>query len=711
MKKSIFLIMGIILLSKFCLAQDDSIKYQLPQMTITATRVAEPWIEVPLALNVINLNGSHAGKGYGFDEVLSGIPGVLAQSRYGNQDVRLTIRGFGARGAGEKSNAGTTRGIRVLIDGFPETEPDGRTSMDLVDLSGAGKIEVVRSNASSIWGNASGGVVNVISNTDFASPFANVQSYLGSYGFHKEMLKLGTTIDAGRLFLSISNTTTDGWRYHSDSKQTLVNAGIVSPLGERTSVGIYLTGSSNLFRIPGPLSQAQFDSLAEQSDSVFIKRDERRFNRLGRLGVSLSHDINMDNSISASAFINTKYLQRSERNTFRDFNRYHVGGNILYKNHLKLNDDIENLLLLGMDEAYQDGAVHFYNLTSSGNRSVTTKDNKREGANNFGTFIQNEIKFYNQLSLILGARYDNITYYYESYIKPNLNDQKSFKNLTPKMGITYKFSQTHSVYANIGGGVEVPAGNETDPSSAIADERIDTVKGLNPLLEPITSTTFEVGTKQIFSIGGDNKVATLIYDVALYLINIRNDIIPYSDGGFFFTAGKTRRMGVEVASTLQFDNGFSIEPSLTLSDNKYVEYQVDSAHYDNPGKVVDLKDNKMAGIPDFYYFLGIRYAPPILPEVYAKVSIQGMGKYFADDKNRYEVPSYNIINLSFGLEQMKIPGSIIYISGFFGVNNVTDKKYVSSVWINPQLKNGSPVFIEPGLPRNLIGSLSVGMNL
>ena len=44
------------------------------------------------------------------------------------------------------------RGIRVLTDGIPVTEPDGRTSLDLVDLGGTDRIEVVRSNASSLFG-------------------------------------------------------------------------------------------------------------------------------------------------------------------------------------------------------------------------------------------------------------------------------------------------------------------------------------------------------------------------------------------------------------------------------------------------------------------------------------------------------------------------------------------------------------------------------
>ena len=196
---------------------------------------------------------------------------MLAQSRYGNQDIRLSIRGFGARGAGAKSNAGTTRGLRILVDGFPETEPDGRTSLDLVDLTSAGGVEIVRSNVSSVYGNASGGVVNVLSNTNFVQPFTEFQSIAGSYGYHAEAVRAGAMLGAGRFFFSLTNRNADGWRVHSRSSQSLLNTGVVTPLGEAGSLGIYVTGTNNSFRIPGPLSQAQFDSLAQQADSTYIK--------------------------------------------------------------------------------------------------------------------------------------------------------------------------------------------------------------------------------------------------------------------------------------------------------------------------------------------------------------------------------------------------------------------------------------------------------
>jgi iron complex outermembrane receptor protein len=202
-------------------AEDDSVRYMFDPVTITGTRMDHSWIQMPLSLTVVGATELATPKGYGLDEVLSFVPGVLAQSRYGNQDVRLTIRGFGARGAGERSNSGTTRGIRILSNGFPETEPDGRTSLDLVDISGAGSVEVLRSNASSLYGNAAGGIVNITSNTTFADPYSTFRESFGSFGFHKEYLSGGAFLGDGRMYYSFGNTTFDGWRDHSKSSQAL----------------------------------------------------------------------------------------------------------------------------------------------------------------------------------------------------------------------------------------------------------------------------------------------------------------------------------------------------------------------------------------------------------------------------------------------------------------------------------------------------------
>ncbi|MGB6122305.1 MAG: TonB-dependent receptor, partial [Bacteroidota bacterium] len=666
--------------------------YAVGEVVVTAARRASSAFEVPLAISVLERREMSYLRGIGIDEALRGIPGVLAQSRAGGQDVKLTIRGFGARAAGEGSNSGTSRGVRVVLDGLPETEPDGRTSFDLIDLSAAGRVEIIRSNASAIWGNAAGGVVNIMSNTFFQNPYASLQTIAGSYGYRKILLQAGALVGAGKWFLSLGHLSFDGWRKHSRSARTLLNTGLESNLGEHTRLGVYVTAAGNSFRIPGPLTPSQFsqDPRQAQNDTLaynptFVQRDERRFNRLGRLGVTFSHDFDPSNNLSATAFITPKFLQRSERNTFRDFTRYHVGGSTLYKNAVRFSPDIKNMLQLGVDVGFQDGAILFYNLMDGQRGSLKT--NKREGALSFGAFVVDEVMISNALSLVLGARYDNVTYTHESFYEedpsvPLLQDRRSFSRVTPKIGVTYRFSGSHSIYANLGGGLEVPAGNETNPPSTLG---ADTIFAINPLLDASNSNTLELGTKQILSFPGNAVVQSWMYDLALYWIQVNNDFIPYRGGRFYFTAADTRRMGFEAGTSVQFTPGISILAALTMSHNIYKDYVIDSVHYGRPGRTADLSGNKAAGIPDLFYHVQLRYTPGLFGGFFAEIALQGVGRYFTDDYNKFTVPDFAIWNGLIGFDAIHLHREKLVARVSVGVSNIGDNIYAASGWVNPDL--------------------------
>jgi iron complex outermembrane receptor protein len=683
----------------------DTLKYEMEQITVSATRYPEEILEVPYAVTVITGDKFTDVKGYGLDEVLSSVPGVLAQSRSGNQDVRLVIRGFGARGSGDRSNSGTSRGIRVMVDGIPETEPDGRTSFDNVDLNSAETIEVIRSNASAVWGNAAGGIVNISSVPYFVSPFADFRIQGGSYDFQKYAVKTGTLIGTGKLYGSFAYTTFGGWREHSDSRRSVLNIGLLSDLTPATHLGVFVTGSNNKFNIPGPLTEDQFYSNPSMANPFYLERKERRYNRLFRIGATFDHTIDDIHSVSGMLFVNPKFLQRSERNSFRDFTRYHLGGNVVYHNRYDLSESLQSILSAGVDEAYQDGAILFYSLSPEKNRGDELTTDKREGANSMGAFLQEELIINEKFSLIAGARYDNITYYSEDFLDPALGlQEKTFDHITPKAGLTYRFSQFQSVYANVGGGVEVPAGNETDPAGTYGQ---DSVYLINPLLEPILSTTYELGTKHFMMLDQEDLLQSFSYDLALYYITVKNDIVPYSGGRFYFTAGETRRMGIEVGTDFNLNYGLSLQATLTWSLNKYVDYIVDSAHYNNAGKFADYAENKVAGIPDVFYNAGITYSPEFFDRVYISFDVNGIGEYFADDANKISVPAYHIFNASIGTRKLEL-GDVMSLRGAITFNNITDELYAASSFINPDKVDGQPVYLEPGLPGNITASLTLG---
>ncbi len=680
-------------------AADTSLsQYQLRQITITALRHPEQLLRTPAAVSIISIDDFQDRRGYGVDEALKLVPGVLAQSRYGNQDVRLIIRGFGARGAGDRSNAGTSRGIRILLDGIPETKPDGRTSFDLIDLASAKRIEVMRSNASAIWGNAAGGVISISSASLFDAPFLAPQALIGSFGLQRFGLQTGMLLGSSRLSLTGSNVIFEGWRENSASERLLLQINSLNTLSTHTKLNAFLVGTRNRFSIPGPLTQQQFDTDHRQANAIYLQRRERRVNRLARLGMTLEHE-GETHGWSGTAFVEPKFLQRSERGTFRDFTRYHLGGNLVYRYQHALGTGVKSRLQIGIDEAYQDGAVLFYALAPGGARGEKLVQNKREGANSLGVFVQEELSFSERVHALLSLRYNNVTYYNEDFLEADFSDQKSFARWTPKLGVTYQFSSLHSIYANFAQGLEVPAGNETDPISTFGQ---DTVFALNPLLEPITSATLELGMKRMFEFEGSSWLRLLSYDLAAYRITTANDIIPYRGGRFYFAAGETRRYGLELGANITLRQNISVQAAITCANSKYASYRVDSVHYGKPGSFADYRGNKVAGVPDLFYGLAVNFAPKFIHPFAVQAEMQGVGEYFVDDANRITVPAYNLFNLTLRLHQPLRLSQHLALNGFIGINNLTDEKYAASAFINPDIVNGVPVYLEPGLPRNFV---------
>ena len=131
----------------------------LNEIVVTATRIESAMQDVARSISLVSKEHiQNATQLLGLDEVLNGVPGLYMQNRYNfAQDLRVALRGFGIR-----SNFGI-RGIKIIVDDIPETLPDGQAQVDSIDLGSAERIEVLRGPASSLYGNASGGVISVVS--------------------------------------------------------------------------------------------------------------------------------------------------------------------------------------------------------------------------------------------------------------------------------------------------------------------------------------------------------------------------------------------------------------------------------------------------------------------------------------------------------------------------------------------------------------------
>jgi len=130
-------------------------------LIVSATPQTVSELDTPAAVSVVNGEEMrHATPRINLSESLTGVPGLQIQNRQNYaQDLQLSMRGFGSR-----STYGV-RGIRMYVDGIPATMPDGQGQTSNIDLNSVESVEILRGPFSALYGNASGGVINVKTET------------------------------------------------------------------------------------------------------------------------------------------------------------------------------------------------------------------------------------------------------------------------------------------------------------------------------------------------------------------------------------------------------------------------------------------------------------------------------------------------------------------------------------------------------------------
>src|SRR6266513_3892702 len=187
----------------------------LPPTTVSVTRARLPLTKVPLSIhNIDRLQISRARPTWGLDEALANVPGVFVANRYNfSQDQRISIRGAGAR------SAFAVRGIKILVDGIPQTLPDGQGQLTNLELGEVDRIEVLRGSASALFGNASGGVISIWTNPqelehvrEDARFVAGQFSARSGRTWNKWQTTTGVRVGGGNAALTVSRLDYEGER-------------------------------------------------------------------------------------------------------------------------------------------------------------------------------------------------------------------------------------------------------------------------------------------------------------------------------------------------------------------------------------------------------------------------------------------------------------------------------------------------------------------
>jgi iron complex outermembrane receptor protein len=203
-------IIAIFILQSFYCFSQNSIKdsIQLKEVVVTITKIKDSLENLPFSISSTNyLKFQKTANQFHLSEYIEKIPGVfISNDNNFAQDARISIRGFGSR-----ANFGI-RGIKLIVDGVPETTPDGQTQLDNLNLEIIEKIELIRGVSSSFYGNSSAGVIKIKSISDFNNNFSKIGYSLGSNKQSKKQAIIGYKNNNTFYTFLLSETKSDGYR-------------------------------------------------------------------------------------------------------------------------------------------------------------------------------------------------------------------------------------------------------------------------------------------------------------------------------------------------------------------------------------------------------------------------------------------------------------------------------------------------------------------
>ncbi|MEJ2104062.1 MAG: TonB-dependent receptor [Ignavibacteriaceae bacterium] len=629
------------------------------------------------------------------DDVLENVPGLFLQSRYGNHDVRIAIRGFGSR-----SNTGI-RGVRILLDGIPESEPDGQTRIEAIDFNSIGSIEVVKGNSSSLYTNAPGGVINFINDIYFPYSFATQFNEFGSFDLRRNGLKFGVRTDKYGLLGTYSYHNYKGFRPHSEDYWHIFNTVTDILPGDGTNLQILGYFVDGLIKLPGSLTKDEFSEDPYQAAQRELDRDSKRITTKGRLGLKFNTKFGKNNNqeIEVLPYGTIKFFHRTSAQ-YRIINRYGIGSSYRYIYRHKIAG-LDNEFSIGGDFLYQTGPIEYYNNIGGqkGDQLLALTD---ETIGNNGFYFSDFLELYDKrFYLLITGRYDNVYYETVDKLLESRNAFRRFEAFTPKAALNFKLTPSVAIYTSYGLSFDSPAGNEMDNYPTSSNPSIL----LNPDLNAQKSKNFELGIKGNIIIPESQFFNNIIFEATFFNILIEDEIIPFEVYGdvFFRNAANTNRTGIEFGCSVSVFEGLNLQVSYTFSDFVYDDYSALTVDENLDTLTQNFTGNFAPSVPKNNLFFALSYNHHITNQItgYIRGSVRYVSGMYVDDANSDKTADYTIFGTDLGFD-MTFGKFNLLISG--GINNIADKVYVGFININSS--NGR--FYEAGEPQNFYAGIRLG---
>lgn len=649
----------------------------LETVVVTGTRSEQEIGKIASAVSVVTQDEIQQGQRVStLEESLKRVSGVRVEDELGGNGsrVRIIVRGVGTR-ANSPAGSGV-RGVKVLVDGLPKNNAGG-SAQDLtnIDLQSARRIEVLKGPSSVLYGNQSGGVVNILTEDPSSKPTFAYRQTFGAYGLFKEHFKGGGQYGRFGFFGSVFRNDQDGYRAQSKFHNTGFHSKLNYNINPRSNLLLIFDYDNNYQQSPGPLTEARFRQDPRQADPTFVSNDVFAVVKEFRFGAVYHRELFGQDDLQVTTYVAPRRLGPFQQIGVLIAQQFvNRGVNAQYVNSRSVGG-YGNRFTLGIE--YQNTPIRTTTTSRVTNR-ITSDLN--EHANTAGAYILEEFSILPKLTLTAGGRYDYVRFQSQNFATNSAEVGRIFRRFTPKIGAAYQPLPNLSVYGNYSRGFETPVIGELRilPGGAF---------GFNASLDPQISTNYEAGAR-----GGFLKRRGT-FDVAVFRQNVNNFISPF--GAFpnnsFQNVGDVKENGFELASSVTLVPRLVFTTSYTYSDFVFKRF--------NNG-ISNFAGNRLPGVPKHSVYGELRYELPV--GIYGAVESQYVGRFFTNDANQFTNPPYSVTNLRFGYNGRESERKVRF-SPFFGINNIFDRNYSAFAIINDSARR----FYNPLPGINVYGGVGV----
>jgi iron complex outermembrane receptor protein len=674
-------------------AQDTAVARLEPVVVEVGRGAHRSPLDLPFAVTVQTPDSMRPGQRHlSLDETLWLIPGLSVSNRNNpSQDPRISIRGFGAR------SAFGVRGIRVLRDGIPLTLPDGQTPVDYLDLESVGRVEVMRGSASSLYGNAGGGVVDIRTSEPPPVPVSGaVRMWNGGFGTRRLVGKTAGETQGFGYQANVTRTESDGYRDYSRQRMTngFARMSYDNPIDSYALE--WLGVNTPIAQSPGAITRAQFEANPHLADPLSVTKRARKAVKQSQFGLTARRS-GARGEIEASGYVGTRALDNPLTFGIVDVDRSMSGGNLRATvpvtmlgaeqrltagTELQLQNDLRRNFTNCNNAPQPVVPVPTLTCPNVGLERGTVTLNQRELVSSVGSYVRDELDLGKRYTFTASARADAVRFRVEDKLitatNPDDSGQRLLHAVSPMVGILARLSESHSAYANVSSAFETPTATElgNQPNGAA---------GINRDLKPQRSTTYEVGLKGVGESG-------LQYNAALFATGVHDELIPFdipASGGrrYFRNAGRTSRRGVELGLGTEIKQ-LELGGAYTYANYRFVDFTVDTSHY---------AGNRIPGIPRQTFQASAALRGSIVTLITEGTLADRM---FVNDANSESSPGYAIFNARI-VSTALWSGSGAELT--LGAQNLFNTRYISSVSVNA----AAGKFYEPGSQRSIYLGLSL----